>query len=114
GARRQRSASRQALSRRSSRWAGPGMDRPAGASTSAFHTTPATDVIELAGRITRAGLQRPGTAEAHRREGDSVGARRWTERTMEIGQHAIAVVLTVIACIRAVTNGAPLVAAIAV
>src|SRR5699024_12776782 len=54
------------------------------------------------------------TAEAHRREGDSVGARRWTERTMEIGQHAIAVVLTVIACIRAVTNGAPLIAAIAV
>ena len=33
---------------------------------------------------------------------------------MEIGQHAIAVVLTVIACIRAVTNGAPLIAAIAV
>ena len=33
---------------------------------------------------------------------------------MEIGQHAIALVLTVIACIRAVTNGAPLIAAIAV
>src|SRR5699024_6890988 len=95
GARGQRIASRQAL-------------------TSAFHTTSATDVIELAGRTKRAGPQRPGTAEAHRREGDSVGARRWTERTMEIGQHAIAVVLTVIACIRAVTNGAPLIAAIAV
>src|SRR5699024_6041217 len=122
-ARRQRIASRQALSRRLSRWTDPSVGRPAGGPARGRagppahrrpHFTPATDVSELAGRITRAGLQRPGTAEAHRREGDSVGARRWTERTMEIGQHAIAVVLTVIACIRAVTNGAPLIAAIAV
>ncbi|WP_366933980.1 sensor histidine kinase [Brevibacterium renqingii] len=43
-----------------------------------------------------------------------MSARRWTERTMEIGQHAIALALTVIACIRAVSSGAPLLAAIAV
>ncbi|HJF77680.1 MAG TPA: histidine kinase, partial [Brevibacterium linens] len=53
-------------------------------------------------------------AEADQQEGGSVGARRWTERTMEFGQHAIALVLTLISCIRAVSVGAPLVAAIAV
>ena len=54
------------------------------------------------------------TAEFDQQEGGSVGARRWTERTMEFGQHAIALVLTLISCIRAVSVGAPLVAAIAV
>ena len=52
--------------------------------------------------------------EADLQEGGSVGARKWTERTMEFGQHAIALVLTLISCIRAVSVGAPLVAAIAV
>jgi signal transduction histidine kinase len=59
---------------------------------------------------------RPGAyaAEAGLQEGGGVSARKWTERTMEIGQHAIALVLTVISCIRAITSGAPALAAIAV
>src|SRR5699024_4141387 len=75
GARRQRIASRQALSRRSSRWADPSVGRPAGGPAGGRagppahrrpHFTPATDVIELAGIITRAGLQRPDLASRER------------------------------------------------
>ncbi|WP_246490452.1 sensor histidine kinase [Brevibacterium oceani] len=64
----------------------------------------------------RAQEHRFGTfvAEADLEEGGGVGARKWTERTMEYGQHAIALVLTVISCLRAVTTGAPMLAAIAV
>ncbi|WP_350269709.1 sensor histidine kinase [Brevibacterium sp. CBA3109] len=47
-------------------------------------------------------------------EGETVGTRGWTERTMEIGQHAMALVLTVISCIRAIGGGAAPLAAIAV
>ncbi|WP_436325940.1 sensor histidine kinase [Brevibacterium sp. FAM 27836] len=54
------------------------------------------------------------TAEAGLQEGGSVGARKWTERTMEFGQHAIALTLMLIACIRSISAGAPLTAAIAV
>ncbi|WP_291545874.1 sensor histidine kinase [Brevibacterium sp.] len=43
-----------------------------------------------------------------------MGTRGWTERTMEIGQHAMALVLTVISCIRAIGGGAAPLAAIAV
>lgn len=53
-------------------------------------------------------------AEADLQEGGRVGARRWTERTMEFGQHAIALALTVIACLRAISDGAPGLATIAV
>ena len=47
-------------------------------------------------------------------EGETVGTRGWTEKTMEIGQHVIALVLIVISCIRAIDGGAPPLAAIAV
>lgn len=53
-------------------------------------------------------------AESEARRGGSVGARKWTERTMEFGQHAIAIVLMLTSCIRAITTGAPMLAAIAV
>lgn len=43
-----------------------------------------------------------------------MGPHRWTARTMEIGQHAIAVVLTVISSLRAITAGAPVLAVVAV
>lgn len=47
-------------------------------------------------------------------EGDTVDTRGWTERTMEIGQHAMALALTVISCVRAIDAGAAPLAAIAV
>lgn len=64
----------------------------------------------------RAQDERLGTdaAEADLQEGGGVGTRKWTERTMGIGQHAIALVLTVISCIRAASSGAPMLAATAV
>ena len=43
-----------------------------------------------------------------------MGPHKWTARTMEIGQHAIAVVLTVISSLRAITAGAPVLAVVAV
>lgn len=43
-----------------------------------------------------------------------MGSHRWTARTMEIGQHAIAVVLTVISGLRAITAGAPVLVVVAV
>ncbi|MCT1549440.1 sensor histidine kinase [Brevibacterium casei] len=43
-----------------------------------------------------------------------MGSHRWTARTMEIGQHAIAVVLTVISSLRAITAGAPVLVVVAV
>lgn len=43
-----------------------------------------------------------------------MGSHRWTVRTMEIGQHAIAVVLTVISGLRAITAGAPVLVVVAV
>lgn len=52
--------------------------------------------------------------EADMQMGETVGSRGWTERTMEFGQHAIALVLTVISCIRAIGAGAPTLAALAV
>lgn len=58
---------------------------------------------------------RPGARYADgQRGGVDVGSHGWTVRTMEIGQHAIALVLTVISCLRAVSVGAPLPAVIAV
>ncbi|UVI35604.1 sensor histidine kinase [Brevibacterium spongiae] len=53
-------------------------------------------------------------AEAELEEGGRVGARKWTERTMEFGQHAIALVLMLISGIRAVSGGAPLLPTVAV
>ncbi|GAA1863097.1 sensor histidine kinase [Brevibacterium marinum] len=47
-------------------------------------------------------------------KGETVGTRGWTVRTMEIGQHAMALALTVISCIRAIGGGAGPLAAIAV
>lgn len=47
-------------------------------------------------------------------EGETVDTRGWTERTMEIGQHAMALALTVISCFRAIDAGATPLAAIAV
>ena len=52
--------------------------------------------------------------EADMQMGETVSSRGWTERTMEFGQHAIALVLTVISCVRAISGGAPTLAALAV
>lgn len=63
----------------------------------------------------RSSAVRPGARYADgQRGGVDVGSHGWTVRTMEIGQHAIALVLTVISCLRAVSVGAPLPAVIAV
>lgn len=74
------------------------------------------DVIELAGSTTIRQNTRLGAiaAVADMRKGETVSTRGWTERTMEIGQHAIALVLTVISCLRATSDGASPLAAIAV
>lgn len=48
------------------------------------------------------------------RKGGGVSSHGWTVRTMEIGQHAIALVLTVISAVRAAVVGAPVAAVIAV